>query len=233
MSEVNPLVPAHAVLDAIMTRRSVRAFTPEPVPRETIETILKAASWAPSGSNIQPWSVHVLTGRTRDKLCTTLLAAHDAKLPAKPDYEYYPKVWTEPFLARRRKMGWELYEALGIGKSDHDASHRYRGSNYEFFGAPVGMIVTMPRQMEAGSWIDLGAFIQTILIAARGFDLYTCAQAAFSNYADLVRETLGLDADQLVICGISLGHADWTHPANKVRASREKLQGFAKFHADE
>lgn len=221
-----------AVLDAITSRRSVRAFLPTDVSRETIECILQTAAWSPSGSNIQPWKVQVLHGGKRDELSRVLTAAHDAG-NERPEYLYYPKAWREPYLARRRNTGWTLYKSLGIKKADRDASHRYRATNYDFFGAPVGLIVTMDRDMEAGSWIDVGAFVQSVMVAARAFGLDTCPQAAFSNYGDLVRSTLGLGDDQIVICGVAIGYADLAHPANRMRVSREPLSGFAKFRWDE
>jgi nitroreductase len=221
-----------AVLDAIASRRSVRAFLPDPVDRRTVESILETAAWAPSGSNIQPWKVQVLHGRKRDELARVLTAAHDEGGET-PEYLYYPKVWREPYLGRRRATGWQLYEAQGIRKGDREAAHRYRATNYDFFGAPVGLIVTMDREMETGSWIDVGAFVQSILVAARAFDLDSCPQAAFANYGDKVRATLGIPADQIVVCGIAIGRADRAHAANRVRAAREPLSGFATFHWDE
>lgn len=222
----------HSVLDAITSRRSVRAFLPTQVSRETVEHILKAAAWTPSGSNIQPWKVQVLHGSKRDELSRVLMAAHDAG-GERPEYLYYPKVWQEPYLARRRTTGWQLYEAQGIQKGDREAAHRYRATNYNFFGAPVGLIVTMDRDMEAGSWLDVGAFVQSVMVAARAFDLDSCPQAAFANYGDLVRATLSLPDDQIIICGIALGHADLSHRANRVRAGREPLSTFATFRWDD
>jgi nitroreductase len=227
-----PTRNAQAVLNAISSRRSVRAFLPTEVSRETIEHILQTAAWSPSGSNIQPWKVQVLHGSKRNELARVLLAAHDAG-GEKPEYLYYPKVWREPYLGRRRTTGWQLYEAQGIQKGDREAAHRYRATNYDFFGAPVGLIVTMDRDMEAGSWLDVGAFVQSVLVAARAFELDSCPQAAFANYGDLVRATLGLPDDQIIICGIAIGHADHSHGANRVRAGRQPLSGFATFRWDD
>jgi nitroreductase len=221
------------VLDAIASRRSIRAFLPDPVDRETIERLLAAAAMAPSGSNIQPWNVHVAQGSKRRELARVLLEAHNGGVEGRPEYDYYPKVWRSPYLERRRQTGWTLYQSLGIGRGDRAAAHAYRGTNYNFFGAPVGLIVTMGRDMEAGSWIDIGAFVQTLMIAARGLGLHTCAQAAFSNYGDLVRATLGIPDSEIVICGISVGHPDLQHPANRPRTQRAGIDCFTIFHWDE
>ncbi|VTU27305.1 NADH dehydrogenase [Variovorax sp. PBS-H4] len=225
--------PVGAALEAIASRRSIRAFRPDPVPRATIEQLLTLAGMAPSGSNIQPWNVHVVQGTKRRELSRVLLEAHDGGAEARPEYHYYPKVWRAPFLERRRKTGWLLYESLGIARGDREAAHAYRGTNYNFFGAPLGLIVTMGRDMEHGSWIDIGAFVQTLMIAARAFGLHTCAQAAFSNYGNLVRRTLGLDDNELVVCGVSIGHADLDHPANLARTPRAEIGCFTTFHWDE
>jgi nitroreductase len=228
-----PAAARHEVLDAIASRRSIRAFRPDPVPRDTIEQLLKLAGMAPSGSNIQPWSVHVVQGGMRRELSRVLLEAHDSGEEPTPEYHYYPKVWRAPFLERRRQTGWLLYESLGIQRGDREAAHAYRGSNYNFFGAPVGLIVTLGRDMEHGSWIDVGAFVQTLMIAARAFGLHTCAQAAFANYGDLIRATLGIPVSEVVVCGVSIGHADLEHPANRARTPRAEVGSFTTFHWNE
>ncbi|WP_399696969.1 nitroreductase [Xenophilus sp.] len=226
-------VAATTALDAITSRRSIRAFRPDPVSRDTIETLLRLAGTAPSGSNIQPWSVHVVQGDKRRELSGLLLQAHHAGVEPTPEYQYYPKVWRPVFLERRRQTGWLLYESLGIRRGDREAAHAYRGSNYDFFGAPAGLIVTIGRDMEHGSWIDVGAFVQTFMIAARTFGLHTCAQAAFANYGDLVRAALGIPGSEVVVCGISIGHADLAHPANRTRTPRAEIGAFTTFHWSE
>jgi nitroreductase len=223
-------IPSASVLEAISSRRSIRAFQPDPVPRETIEQLLTLAGMAPSGSNIQPWNVHVVQGSKRQELSRVLLEAHHGGVEGDPEYHYYPKVWRAPFLERRRQTGWLLYESLGIARGEHEKAHAYRGTNYNFFGAPVGLIVTMGRDMEHGSWIDIGAFVQTLMIAARGFGLHTCAQAAFSNYGGLVRATLDIPESEIVVCGVSIGHADLDHPANRARTPRAEIGSFTTFH---
>ncbi|WP_270936392.1 nitroreductase [Falsiroseomonas oryzae] len=217
------------VIEAMTTRRSVRGFLPDPVPRETIEAILRAASRAPSGSNIQPWHVRVTTGAEKARLSAALRAAHAAGEPARREYHYYPRSWREPYLARRRATGWGLYSLLGIGKGDREATAAQHARNYDFFDAPVGLFFSMDRDMEPGSWLDTGMFLQNVMLAARGFGLDTCPQAAFCDYHDIVRRELGIPDHRILLCGMALGRADPDHPANRLVTAREPLDGFVAF----
>ncbi|MDB5367066.1 MAG: nitrobenzoate reductase [Rhodospirillales bacterium] len=224
------LKPADAPLSAITSRRSVRAFLDRPVPRGTIEEILRAASRAPSANNTQPWRVYVLTGAARDRLSGAILAdrASGADEP-KPEYAYYPPAWPEPYLSRRRKIGWDLYGLLGIAKGDRAAGRAWHDLNFSFFGAPVGMIFTLDRDLAIASYIDLGMFLQNIATAARSLGLDTCPQAAFASYHAIIRTELGLDPNQVVVCGMSLGHADETALPNQLTTEREPPASFAHF----
>ena len=217
------------VLEAMTTRRSVRGFRPDPVPRETVEAILAAASRAPSGSNIQPWKVRVTMGAEKARLSRAIHAARDAGEGTGREYQYYPREWREPYLARRRATGWGLYSLLGIGKGDRAATYRQHGRNYDFFGAPVGLFFSMDRDMEQGAWLDCGMFIQNVMLAARGFGLHTCPQAAFCDFHRVVRRELGIAEDQILLCGMALGHADPEEPANRLVTEREPVFGFATF----
>jgi nitroreductase len=217
------------VIEAMTQRRSIRGFLPDPVPRATIEAILEAASRAPSGSNIQPWHVRVTTGAEKARLSAALRAAHAAGEPAAREYHYYPRQWREPYLARRRATGWGLYGLLGIGKGDHAATKAQHARNYDFFGAPVGLFFSMDRDMELGSWLDCGMFIQSVMLAARGHGLETCAQAAFCDYHGIVERELGLPDDRILICGMSLGRPDPEEPANRLVTAREPVAAFATF----
>jgi nitroreductase len=217
------------VFEAMATRRSVRGFLPDPVPRATIEAILAAASRAPSGSNIQPWKVRVTTGAEKARLTAALRAAHDAGAKVERDYHYYPRNWREPYLARRRKIGWGLYQLAGVAKGDHAAGHEQRARNFDFFGAPVGLFFTIDRDMEQGSWIDYGMFLQNVMLAARGFGLDTCPQAAFCDHHDVVRAHLGIPASEALVCGMSLGLADPAEPTNALVTEREPVSAFTTF----
>jgi nitroreductase len=220
------------VLEAMASRRSIRGFRPDPVPRETLEKILSAASRAPSGSNIQPWQVRVTMGAEKARLSAALRAAHDAGEKVAREYHYYPREWREPYLARRRATGWGLYSLLGIGKGDRAATHAQHGRNFDFFGAPVGLFFTMDRDMELGSWLDCGMFLQNVMLAARGHGLDTCPQAAFCDYHHIVRRELSLPEDRILVCGMSLGFADPEAPANRLVTAREKLEDFVTFGAE-
>lgn len=222
-----------AVDDAITSRRSLRAFLPTPVARETIEDILRVASRAPSGTNTQPWQVHVLTGAARDTLCQRILAAHDDPAVAAThteEYAYYPTQWQSPYIDRRRKVGWDLYGLLGLAKTDKAGMHRQHGRNYSFFDAPVGLVFTIDRVMQQGSWLDYGMFLQSIMVAARARGLDTCPQAAFTQYHRLIAEQLGLSAGEMVVCGMALGHADPDAIENTLVTERAAVSEFATFH---
>ena len=221
-----------AVDAAITSRHSVRSFLPTPVPRETLEAILAVAARAPSGTNAQPWKVHVLTGRAKAALSADIRAAYDD--PAErahhvEEYPYYPTEWVPPYIDRRRKVGWDLYALLGIGKTDKARMHAQHGRNYAFFDAPVGLIFTIDRVMRQGSWLDYGMFLQNLMIAARARGLDTCPQAAFTQFHRIIGRHLGLRDDEMVVCGMSLGQADPAAVENSLVTERESVAGFARF----
>jgi nitroreductase len=223
-----------AVDEAIASRRSIRAFLPTPVPQETIVDILRVAARAPSGTNTQPWKVHVLTGAAKAKLSAAIKAAFDdpaARATHAEQYAYYPTEWRSPYIDRRRKVGWDLYGLLGIGKTDKARMHEQHGRNYAFFDAPVGLIFTIDRVMQQGSWLDYGMFLQNIMVGARARGLDTCPQAAFTQFHRIIEEQLGLGPDEMVVCGMSLGYADPNAIENTLVTEREPVEGFTRFHA--
>ena len=227
-----PANPANPVDAALITRRSIRAFLPTPVPRAEIEAILEAAGRAPSGTNTQPWKVYVVTGESLARLSRDLLAAYDD--PQRDalyheEYSYYPQRWASPYLDRRRKIGWDLYGLLGIEKGDKARMHEQHAQNYRFFGAPVGLFFTIDRALERGSWLDYGMFLQSIMTAARGRGLDTCPQAAFVQFHQVIGQHLGLQANEQLVCGMSLGYADEHAPVNRLRTEREPVERFARF----
>ncbi|WP_280154913.1 nitroreductase [Piscinibacter sp. XHJ-5] len=221
-----------AVDAAITSRKSIRAFLPTPVPRETIVDILRIASRAPSGTNTQPWNVYVLTGAAKDELSRKILAAYDDPEEAsthKEEYAYYPIEWRSPFIDRRRKIGWDLYGLLKIGKSDKTRMHDQHGRNYTFFDAPVGLMFAIDRIMQQGSWLDFGMFLQNIMVAARARGLDTCPQAAFTQFHRIIMEHIGAPTNQMLVCGMSLGHADPNAVENTLATEREPVSGFTRF----
>jgi nitroreductase len=234
---MSPITPESiaAVDAAITSRRSVRAFLPTPVPRETIEAILAVATRAPSGVNTQPWKVTVLTGAAKDKLSRKILAAHDANVAAGStgadvgEYDYYPTEWVPPYVDRRRKVGWDLYGLLGIAKGDKARMHAQHGRNYTFFDAPVGMIFTIDRILRQGSWLDYGMFLENIMVAARARGLDTCPQAAFIGFHQIIAAELQIPPTEMVVCGMALGHADPQAPENRLLTEREPVAAFTRF----
>ena len=232
MNDRAPLGPHEVVDHAIATRQSIRAFLPTPVSRATIEEILAVASRAPSGTNTQPWKVTVLTGAGLKGLSAAILAAYDEtdwSYTHKEEYAYYPTKWVDPYLARRRKIGWDLYGLLGIGKADKARMHAQHGRNYSFFDAPVGMIFTIDRIMEQGSWLDYGMFMQNIMVAARARGLDTCPQAAFAQFPRLISAHLQIPENEMVVCGMALGYADTSKVENSLETEREPVAGFTRF----
>ncbi len=221
--------PQISVDEAITTRRSIRAFKPDPVPRETIEHILEVAARAPSGTNIQPWFVDVLAGEPLKAMTDALLKRREEG-PADPEFSYYPKKWFEPYLARRRKVGYDLYGLLGIEKGDRERMWAHFGRNYKFFDAPAGLFFSMHRDLEIGSWLDMGMFIENVMIAARGQGLDTCPQAAWIEYPKTVSAQLGLPEDRILICGMCLGYEDPAAPENALVTERSPVGDFTRFH---
>lgn len=155
---------------AVTSRRSIRAFLPRPVARADIEAILDVARRAPSGSNTQPWRVYVLTGESKARLSEAIGEAYDqpdADTLHREEYPYYPRTWVDPYQSRRRKVGWDLYGLLGIGRAEKARMRAQHARNFRFFDAPVGLIFAIDRVMEQGSWLDYGMFLEAVMVAAR------------------------------------------------------------------
>jgi nitroreductase len=218
------------VLEAMRGRQSTRAFLDQPVARATIEAVLEAARWAPSGVNAQPWQVVVVTGGTKQRLGETLLAARVRGEPERPDYDYYPRQWDDPYKSRRRASGLALYRALQIAKDDSEARLKAWNNNYRFFGAPAGLLFFVDRALSQGSWVDMGAFIQNVMLAARGIGLATCPQAALAEYPDIVRGMLNVPDSRALVCGMALGYADANAPVNRYRTAREPVSAFTTWY---
>ena len=231
-ADTSDTAQAAAVDQAITSRRSIRAYLPTPVPRQTIEEILAVAARAPSGTNTQPWKVYVLTGAARQRLSASICAAHDdpaQRAQHTEEYAYYPTEWRSPYVDRRRKVGWDLYSLLGIGKADKARMHAQHARNYAFFDAPVGLIFTIDRVMQQGSWLDYGMFLQSVMVAARARGLDTCPQAAFTQFHRIISKELNLPPEEMVVCGMALGHADPKAVENTLVTEREPVAGFARF----
>ena len=224
-------MPETAIIDAALTsRRSVRAFLPKPVSDETIKQILQIAARAPSGTNMQPWKVYVVSGDRKQALSDAILSS--GVRPEKiewEEYRYYPDQFFEPYLARRREVGFQLYELLGIGRRDVERMRAQHDRNFTFFDAPIGLIFTIDRRLNVGSWIDHGMFLQSVMIAARARGLHTCPQAAFAPYHRQIRPLLDIPDEEIVVCGMALGYEDETRPENQLRSRRAPLEEFVTF----
>ena len=228
--ENKPLLDEVATVDeAITSRRSVRAFLSDPVPEPTIREILDVASWAPSGTNMQPWRVYVTSGETKERVSRAILDSGLRPEDVTGEYKYYPDKFFEPYNARRRAVGFALYGHLGIGKRDVDQMRAQHDRNFVFFDAPVGMIFTIDRRLNQGSWVDYGMFLQNIMVAARARGLHTCPQAAFARYHQQIRPVLSIPDVEVVICGMALGYEDASKPENNLRTDREPLDQWATF----
>jgi nitroreductase len=228
-----PHTTADTVDAAITSRRSVRAFLPMPVPRQVVQDILEVAARAPSGTNTQPWQVHVLMGDSKARLSAAIQAAHnnpEERQRHTEEYAYYPSEWRSPYIDRRRKVGWDLYSLLGIEKTDKARMHAQHGRNYDFFGAPVGLMFTIDRVLQQGSWLDYGMFLQNVMVAARGRGLDTCPQAAFTTFHRIISDHLALPAQHMLVCGMALGYADPNAIENTLVTERESVAGFTTFY---
>lgn len=221
---------AEFVDEAILTRRSVRAFLPDPVDEELIREILALGSRAPSGTNMQPWKAYVTRGAVKERVSRAILdSGLRAEKIAWDEYKYYPDKFFEPYLQRRRTVGFALYDALGIQRREVERMRAQHDRNFVFFDAPVGIICTIDRQLNQGSWIDHGMFLQTLMLAARARGLHTCPQAAFAPYHRQIRPILGIPDEEIVVCGIALGYEDTSKPENGFRTERAPLDEWVKF----
>jgi nitroreductase len=216
---------------AIRRRGSTRAFLDRPVAPDRVRAVLDAARFAPSGSNIQPWQVHVVSGIVRDEICAAVRAAALQSPAGHPwPYQYYPATWREPYLARRRACGWGLYSLLGIKRGDREAGLAQELRNYEFFGAPVGLFFFIDDDLGPGSWLDYGMFLEAIMVAATAEGLATCPQAAWAPFHEIIRTRLAVPQSQMLICGMALGYAAPDAPVNRYRPARLAVEEFTTWH---
>jgi nitroreductase len=223
-----------AVETLIIERHAIRAFLSQPVPRETLERILVVAARAPSGANLQPWKVHVVEGNAKRRLEQRMLGALDdpeQRSQLSEEYDYYPKVWREPYQGRRRKVGFDLYQLLGIAKGDSARTIAQLRRNHLFFDAPVALLFTIDRDLGLGSWLDYGMFLQTLMIAARAHGLETCPQAAHNQFHRQIAEELAIPANEQLVCGMSLGYRDPDAIESLLQTERAPLAAFARFVA--
>lgn len=220
-----------SVIDAMQSRFSCRAFTPQVPTQELVNSVLEAALRAPSGTNTQPWKVYVVQGAKRDELVTKVCAAHDqvaqnpelAKTQYAEPYDYYPEKWVSPYIDRRRACGFGMYGVLGIAKGEHLKMHVQQQRNFRYFDAPIGLHFTLDKIMGRGSMLDYGMFLQNIMLAARALGLHTCPQAAWNMFDSIVLPHLGAGENEMLVCSMALGYADEAALINTFRTVREPL----------
>lgn len=217
------------IIDALHRRKSTRAFLDKPVDRDTVVRILQAARHAPSGTNAQPWQVAVVCGEKLTELTGRLSEAFRQNGPGTMDYQYYPVDWHEPYKSRRVACGAQLYAAQGIDRRDKEGRLRQWAANYRAFGAPVILFFFLDPVMQRGSFIDYGMFLQSVMLAAVGEGLATCAQAALGQYPELIKDFLGYRQELTLICGMALGYEDKGAPVNGYRTPREEVAAFTRF----
>jgi nitroreductase len=219
--------------DLMQARVSTRAFLSRPVPDEIVASLLSAARHAPSGTNIQPWEVHVVTGTARARVSAAVRAVASQPIE-RPEwtYDYYPKQWFEPYLSRRRACGWGLYGLLGIEKGNREAALAQELKNFDFFDAPVGVFLFIDRGLGRGSLLDCGMFLQNFMLAALEVGLATCPQAAWVPFDATVRSILKIDERKMLVCGMALGYPDTAAPVNRYRPGRIGVDEFTTWHSD-
>ena len=225
-------VSATAV-EAIVTRRSVRGFLSDPIPLALVRHLLDVSARAPSGTNMQPWVGHVVSGATLAALTTAVVDAamtDNGKMGHDREYKYYPDEFFEPFLSRRRAVGFGLYDLIGITKGDRRRMKEQGARNFVYFDAPVGMIFTIDGRLEMGSWLDYGMFLENFCVAARQYGLHTCAQAAWPTYHKVIKPLLGIDEGHTIVCGMALGYEDTARPENELRTDRVPASEFMVWH---
>lgn len=217
--------------EAIRSRRSIRAFTDQKVPREKIERILELSQRAPSGTNTQPWHTYVCTGEVRGAICRDVLELVDQNAARKyEDYDYYPATWNDVHRERRRGVGWSLYGLLGIAKGDRERTAKQSRRNFTFFDAPVGIFITVDSYLKRGSWFDAGLYMQTIMLAARAEGLHTCPQAAWISFQEPIFRHLGIPDDQVLVSGLALGYEDPNAIENTLVSEREDYRNVVRFY---
>ena len=219
------------IIDAISTRKSVRSFTKKKVSNKIIKNILEVAAQAPSGSNTQPWNVHVLTGK-KLKYFTSEAKKEFMRNSDNLTLERlnYMKKYRDPYVSRRRKVGWDLYQILNIKKGDFKKTKNFHAKNYEFFGAPIGIVFSIEKDLGWMSWLDYGMFIQNICLLARNYGLHTCPQAAWGLIYKKVNTLLKLKDNYTVHCGLAMGYENTKSKINSLKTERENVENFCNFN---
>ena len=218
------------VIKAIKTRRSIRSFKKKKVLLSEIKKILELASLSPSGSNTQPWNVHVLYGNSLKKFTEEMVNEFIKNgKNLKLERLNYMEKYRSPYLERRRKVGWDLYSLLDIKKGDYKKTLEFHSQNYRFFNAPIGLIFSVEKDLGWMSWLDYGMFMQNISLLCRSFGMHSCPQAAWGLVYKKANKLLKLDKNYTVHCGMAIGYANNKNKVNSLKTEREKIENFCKF----
>lgn len=215
--------------DALKLRKSVRAFLDKDIEPEKIRAILSAARHAPSGANMQPWQVAVVSGEMKIRLQTEIEECFRNEIRGNADFQYYPKTWINPYKRRRVLCGRQMYNALAIQRHDKQKRLDQWAANYRSFDAPVMLLFFMDGTMQTGSFLDCGMFLQSIMLTALDHGLSTCPQASLSEYPEIIKRTLDYPQDSTLVCGMALGYEDTGAVINHYRTPREDVETFTRF----
>ena len=214
------------VSDAVLARRSIRAFTSEPINNKVIKDLLALAARSPSGGNLQPWKIYVINNQSMKKF---IEFQDNWDQPETPGYAIYPSGLTEPYRTSRYQLGEAMYELLGIPRDDKDARLLQVMRNFEFFGAPAAIFCFVDKQMGPPQWSDLGMFLQTFMLLAQEAGIDTCAQEAWAMKNDSVSEFVGSGNNDILFCGLALGYKDEDAVINQLSSERRPIEQWAKF----
>ena len=218
------------VQEAIRTRQSCRQFSDKPVPQVLVRKILETARWSPSGSNVQPWHIDVMTGDVLQGLVDRVMA-QDHLFPKGEGAEYpiHPENLIDPYNARRWECAEDMYGSVNIARDDRAGRIHQYSQNLRFFGAPVGFMYTIHRSMGQGHWADMGRLLQSVMLTARAEGLHTCPQQVWAMWPKTVSEYLKVPDDRMIFCGMGLGYMDTDHPINNWRTTRQDIDDFTTF----
>jgi nitroreductase len=217
---------AQCVASVVRSRRAVRAFKQKPLERKLVDEILSDAATAPSGANVQPWRVYVVTGAAKEELAAALVVA--SRSGTAPAPAHFPEPLPEVFRARLQDFGARYYASLGIERSDTAARTRQSERNFSFFGAPVGLLFSIDRRLKPHSWIDLGLFAQNLMISAKARGIDTCPQVSFAPFHDVIASHVGMAPEEVTAFGMSMGYGDPDAPVNQTAMPRERVKDFAR-----
>ncbi|MEO0410755.1 MAG: nitroreductase [Pseudomonadota bacterium] len=222
------------VSKALAARKSIRAFLDKPVPRDLIESMIAGAHRSPSGGNVQPWQVHVVTGARKDTLSQLALQVLMRNPTGEAgDYPIYPPKLEEPYRSRRFEIGERLYDTLGIAREDKPGRQQQMAKNFAFFGAPAALFMVIDRKMGHGQWAHMGMFMQSFALLAVQEGLGTCMQEAWAMVRESVRVNLKVDESKVVYCAIAVGYPDWQAHVNSLESPRAPLQEIMTWHGQD